>query len=141
MVGVDRGVWAGCRRLLPCLSHRPVRGTDRERRKGCVPASVYVNAALRDPFKNAPGPYESGGPPDNVLSIWKAEAPAIDVLAPDIYLLDTQSYLKVMELCRLPETPLFIPETAGTPRAARSFCCLGKADDRLFPFRARLHAH
>jgi len=85
-----------------------------------------VNAALRDPFKGAPGTYESGGPTDNVLSIWKAEAPAIDVLAPDIYLLDTQSYLKVLELYHRPDNALFIPETAGTPNAARFlFAALG----------------
>ena len=53
-----------------------------------------------------------------MLSIWKAEAPAIDVLAPDIYLLDTQSYLKVIELYHRSDNALFIPETAGT-----SACC------------------
>jgi beta-galactosidase GanA len=60
--------------------------------KAVYPLPLYVNAALRDPLKpGAPGTYESGGPTDNVLNIWKAEAPAIDVLAPDNYLLDTPS--------------------------------------------------
>src|SRR5271157_125698 len=42
------------------------------------PLPMYANAALRDPFE--PGPastYESGGPTDNVLGIWKAAAPAL----------------------------------------------------------------
>jgi beta-galactosidase GanA len=103
--------------------------------KAVYPLPLYVNAALRDPFKGEPGTYESGGPTDNVLSIWKAEAPAIDVLAPDIYLLDTQSYLKVIELYHRPDNPLFIPETAGTPHAARFlFAALGMQTIGYSPF-------
>jgi beta-galactosidase GanA len=103
--------------------------------KAVYPLPLYVNAALRDPFKGEPGTYESGGPTDNVLSIWKAEAPAIDVLAPDIYLLDTKSYLKVMELYHRPDNALFIPETAGTPRAARFlFAALGMQTIGYAPF-------
>jgi beta-galactosidase GanA len=103
--------------------------------KAVYPLPLYVNAALRDPFKGAPGTYESGGPTDNVLSIWKAEAPAIDVLAPDIYLLDTQSYLKVLEMYHRPDNALFIPETAGTPNAARFlFAALGMQTIGYSPF-------
>jgi hypothetical protein len=103
--------------------------------KAVYPLPLYVNAALRDPFKGAPGTYESGGPTDNVLSIWKAEAPAIDVLAPDIYLLDTRSYFKVMELYHRPDNPLFIPETAATPRTARFlFAALGLQAIGYSPF-------
>ena len=57
--------------------------------KAEYPLPLYANAALRDPI--APGPagsYESGGPTDNVLPIWKAAAPALDLLAPDIYISD-----------------------------------------------------
>ena len=47
---------------------------------------MYVNASVRDPFKpGRPPSYECGGPNDNVFPIWKAEAPAVDLLAPDIY--------------------------------------------------------
>jgi len=97
---------------------------------------LYANAALRDPVKpGAPGSYESGGPTDNVLPIWKAEAPAIDVLAPDIYLLDTPSYLKVIDLYHRPDNALFIPETAGTPHAARFlFSALGLQAIGYSPF-------
>jgi hypothetical protein len=103
--------------------------------KAVYPLPLYVNAALRDPFKGAPGSYESGGPTDNVLPIWKAEAPAIDVLAPDIYLLDTPSYLKVMDLYHRSDNALFIPETAGTPQAARFlFAALGLQTIGYSPF-------
>jgi len=89
--------------------------------KAAYPLPLYVNAALRDPFKGAPGSYESGGPTDNVLPIWKAEAPAIDVLAPDIYLPETASYLKVLELYRRADNPLFVPETMGSSRTLARF--------------------
>jgi len=87
--------------------------------KAVYPLPLYVNAALRDPFKGAPGSYESGGPTDNVLNIWKAEAPAIDILAPDIYTPDTTAYLKILDLYHRSDNPLFIPETSGTPTGAR----------------------
>jgi hypothetical protein len=104
--------------------------------KAVYPLPLYVNAALRDPIKpEQPGTYESGGPTDNVIPIWKAEAPAIDVLAPDIYLLDTPTYMKVMELYHRPDNALFIPETAGTPHAARFlFAALGMQAIGYSPF-------
>jgi beta-galactosidase GanA len=89
--------------------------------KAVYPLPLYVNAALRDPFKGAPGTYESGGPTDNVLSIWKAVAPAIDILAPDIYLQNTASYLKVLQLYHRPDNALFVPETTGSAKTARFF--------------------
>ncbi|HEX4006811.1 MAG TPA: DUF5597 domain-containing protein [Acidobacteriaceae bacterium] len=103
--------------------------------KAVYPLPLYVNAALRDPFKGAPGTYESGGPTDNVIPIWKAEAPAIDIAAPDIYLPETASYLKVMELYRRADNALFIPETLGTPQAARFlFAALGLGAIGYSPF-------
>jgi len=104
--------------------------------KVAYPLPLYVNAALRDPLKpEKPGTYESGGPTDNVIPIWKAEAPAIDILTPDIYLLDTPTYLKVLELYHRPDNALFIPETAGTPRAARFlFSALGLQAIGYSPF-------
>ncbi|MGD1063034.1 MAG: DUF5597 domain-containing protein [Terracidiphilus sp.] len=90
--------------------------------KAVYPLPLYVNAALRDPLKpGAPGTYESGGPTDNVLSIWKAEAPAVDILAPDIYLSNTAAYLKVLDLYHRPDNALFVPETSGAVHEARFF--------------------
>jgi hypothetical protein len=88
---------------------------------------MYANAALRDPFHSASpglpgaaGTYESGGPTDNVLDIWKAAAPAIDILAPDNYQTDAASYLKVFDLYHRADNPLYVPET-GRPYNARFF--------------------
>ncbi|TSD67746.1 hypothetical protein FFF34_010260 [Inquilinus sp. KBS0705] len=72
---------------------------------------LYVNAALREPFGNPmANTYESGGPTDNVIPIWKAAAPAIDLLAPDIYLTGSDKVLKVTELYSRPDNALFVPE-------------------------------
>jgi hypothetical protein len=90
--------------------------------KAIYPLPMYVNASLHDPLKpEVPVDYESGGPTDNVIPIWKAEAPAIDIEAPDIYLPGTEQYLKTIEVYHRPDNALFIPETRGSPRAARFF--------------------
>ncbi|NCD69938.1 GH35 family beta-galactosidase [Mucilaginibacter agri] len=79
--------------------------------KAVYPLPLYVNAALRDPLTNPmANSYESGGPTDNVIPIWKAAAPAIDLLAPDIYLSGSERILKVIDLYDRPDNALFVPE-------------------------------
>jgi beta-galactosidase GanA len=90
--------------------------------KAVYPLPMYVNAALHDPLTpETPVTYESGGPTDNVLPIWKAEAPAIDIETPDIYLPHTDQYLKTLEVYHRDNNALFIPETTGSQRSARFF--------------------
>ena len=90
--------------------------------KAIYPLPMYVNASLHDPLTpQVPVTYESGGPTDNVIPIWKAEAPAIDIEAPDIYLPGTEQYLKSLEAYHRPDNALFVPETSGSPRSARFF--------------------
>ncbi|HEY2038440.1 MAG TPA: DUF5597 domain-containing protein [Edaphobacter sp.] len=79
---------------------------------------IYVNNWLKSPrgypVLTVPGEdYPSGGPTSNMLSVWKAAAPAIDILAPDIYVPNTARYRDVMEQFKRPDNPLFIPETHG----------------------------
>ena len=82
--------------------------------KAVYPLPMYVNASLRDPVNPEwPPHYEVGGATDNVLSIWKAAAPAIDILAPDIYISDPQKYQVVLDHYARPDNPLFVPETGG----------------------------
>jgi hypothetical protein len=96
---------------------------------------LYANAALRDPLKpGAPGSYESGGPTDNVIPIWKVEAPALDILAPDIYQNDPAAYLKVLELYHRGDNPLFVPETGGGANARFFFSALGLQAIGYSPF-------
>ncbi len=74
---------------------------------------LYVNAALRDPLTNPmANSYESGGPTDNVIPIWKVAAPAIDLVAPDIYISGSEKVLKVIDLYSRPDNALFVPEAA-----------------------------
>jgi hypothetical protein len=88
--------------------------------KAEYPLPMYVNVALRDPFTNPMATtYESGGPTDNVISIWKVAAPAIDLLAPDIYLTGSDMVLKVLDLYDRPDNPLFVPEAGLIPDNAK----------------------
>lgn len=99
--------------------------------KAEYPLPLYVNAALRDPLTNPPATsYESGGPTDNVLAIWKAAAPAVDILAPDIYMNDSAHYLKVLELYHRPDNALFIPETIPSATVSR-YCYSAIAQDAI----------
>ena len=70
---------------------------------------MYVNAALNRPNKN-PGEYPSAGPLPHLMDIWKAGAPAIDILSPDIYFPDLQHWA---DLYTRISNPLFIPETSA----------------------------
>jgi beta-galactosidase GanA len=75
---------------------------------------MYVNAALRDPISNPSATtYESGGPTDNVIPIWKIAAPALDLVAPDIYLSGNEKILKVIELYDRSDNALFVPEISS----------------------------
>ncbi|HEY4108890.1 DUF5597 domain-containing protein [Puia sp.] len=67
---------------------------------------MYVNAALNRPGWN-PGQYPSGGPVPHLRDIWKAGAPGIDLLAPDIYFPDLQHWC---DLYSRSGDALFIPE-------------------------------
>ena len=104
--------------------------------KAEYPLPMYVNAALRDPLTpGSANTYESGGPTDNVLWIWKIAAPAIDLLAPDIYQGDSARYRKVLELYHRPDNALFVPETRGTAQSARMcFAALGHGAIGWSPF-------
>ena len=54
-----------------------------------------------------------------MLDVWKAAAPAIDLIAPDIYVRDYISYQQVCESYGRPDNPLLIPETGGFGAYAR----------------------
>jgi beta-galactosidase GanA len=104
--------------------------------KAAYPLPMYANASLRDPTNpGKAGSYESGGPTDNVLMIWKAAAPSIDVLAPDIYLREYDKYIKVLDLYHRPDNAMFVPETGNGPDFARYFfAALGHQAIGFSPF-------
>ncbi len=97
------------------------------------PLPMYVNAWLKQPFSYVPGKYPSGGPLPQVLDIWRAAAPSIDFIAPDIY---TDEFTWVCNEYTRSGNPLFIPETrGGEVGAARAFYAFGQYDASCFaPF-------
>jgi Domain of unknown function (DUF5597)/Beta-galactosidase len=72
------------------------------------PLPMYVNNWIVNPGNERAGRWPSGGPTRNVLDIWKAGAPHIDLLAPDIY---NPYFESVCEDFTRPDNPLFVPET------------------------------
>ena len=82
---------------------------------------MFVNAWLQQPNMAWPGTYPSGGPLPQVHDIWRAGAPAADVLAPDLYL---QYFDEVCERFTRNGNPLFIPETSAN--AANVMSAFGK---------------
>jgi beta-galactosidase GanA len=77
------------------------------------PLPMYANAALIRPGY-LPGQYPSGGPLPHLLEVWRAGAPSLDMICPDIY------FPNFMEWCGRyvrNGNPLFIPEMAASARA------------------------
>ena len=94
---------------------------------------LYVNVALRDPLSNpSASNYESGGATDNVIPIWKLNAPALDLLGPDVYAPDLPTYRKQLDLYGRADNALFLPETGGSPRFL--FFVLGHGGIGFAPF-------
>ena len=83
---------------------------------------MFVNAALIRP-SYIPGQYNSGGPLPHSMDIWKAAAPHIDFLAPDIYF-EFKHWCAEYDRS---DNPLFIPEAAGgAAGAANVFYAVGQ---------------
>ena len=83
-----------------------------------LPLPMYVNNWLKSPraFPITTVPwddYPSGGPTINMFPVWKAMAPSIDLLAPDIYVPNSERYRAVMKEFHQPGNPLMIPESLG----------------------------
>jgi len=87
--------------------------------KAEYPLPLYINVATRDPFHGTPGSYESGGAVDRVLPIWKAGAPAIDAIGPDLYNPDYAVYTKLLDIYHRPDNAMLIPENGNKPEYAR----------------------
>jgi hypothetical protein len=85
---------------------------------------TFVNTWIVQPEDKGPGDYPSGGPQAHVHDFWRAGAPKIDILAPDIYLPDFPGILKMYSRSG---NPVFIPESrAGAGGAANAFFAFGQ---------------
>ena len=83
---------------------------------------MYCNAALTDPFGTDPADRgASGGPDWDVIDLWKAAAPHVDAVAPDIYSRDPNAYAAYLRHYARPDNALFVPETGNAADFARFF--------------------
>ena len=82
--------------------------------KAELPLPMFANAALIRPGYQ-PGQYPSAGPLPHLIDVWRAAAPALDFLAPDIYF---QNFSYWAQLYTRSGNPLFVPEAMRSPEAA-----------------------
>jgi hypothetical protein len=83
---------------------------------------MFANAWLGPQAKAPePGDYPSGGPVARMMDVWKAGAPTLSFLAPDIYIDDFAGTLADFQR---PDNGLFIPE--ARPEAGNLFVALGE---------------
>jgi beta-galactosidase GanA len=89
---------------------------------------MYANAALSDPFKEQGAQYgASGGPNWNVIDIWKAAAPHLALVAPDIYDRDYAVNERQLDNYARPDNALFVPENGNALEFSRFlWLALGK---------------
>jgi beta-galactosidase GanA len=89
---------------------------------------MYANAALSDPFKEEGAQYgASGGPNWNVIGIWKAAAPHLSLVAPDLYDRDEKVYAAQLDHYARPDNALFVPENGNAAEYSRFlWLALGK---------------
>ena len=78
------------------------------------PLPMFVNAALIRPGYQ-PGQYPSAGPLPHLIDIWRAGAPSIDFIAPDIYF---PNFVEWSRRYVRGGNPLFVPEALRSPDAA-----------------------
>jgi hypothetical protein len=98
--------------------------------KAEYPLPMFTNTWL--PYGNNPGQYPSGGPTAELIGLWKAAAPDIDVLAPDIYLPDFKMVCKDFTQGG---NPLLIPEASAIGGECNVFWALAEHDAICFsPF-------
>lgn len=88
---------------------------------------MYANVALNRTGRK-PGEYPSGGPLPHLIDVWKAGAPSLDFLAPDIYF---PNFSQLAARYRRADNMLFIPEAnnATHPQgSANAFYAFGALD-------------
>jgi beta-galactosidase GanA len=76
--------------------------------KAEYPLPMYANAALMRPGF-LPGRYVSAGPLPHLVDVWRAAAPSLDFISPDIYF---PNFVEWADRYVRAGNPLFIPEAA-----------------------------
>ncbi len=104
---------------------------------------LYINVWLSYPPAELPQrsmllpgiQYPSGGAVQKYVGLWRALAPSIDAIAPDIYANDAGFVQEVINAYRRPDNPLLIPEIGRTDSFAKFlFTALGDGAVAFAPF-------
>ncbi|PYV80413.1 MAG: glycosyl hydrolase [Acidobacteria bacterium] len=104
---------------------------------------VYMNVWLSYPPAEAPErripipgiQYPSGGAVQRWVGLWRALAPSIKAIAPDIYGDDAGFVHEVLTAYHRPDNPLLVPEIAKTDQFAKyDFSALGEGAVGIAPF-------
>ena len=103
--------------------------------KETYPIPMFVNAWPKAAMFGWPGKYPSGGPVPHTLDIWRANAPAIDAITPNVYA-PKQGALYLLEQYHRSGNPILLPEFRKDEAAASfAFYVYGKYDAICFsPF-------
>ena len=111
--------------------------------KAEFPIPYYINVWISYPAAELPQrqismpgiQYPSGGAVQKMVGLWKALAPSIDLIGPDIYSDDSPFYREVIATYHRPDNPLWIPETGrGDSFAKFFFYALGDGAIGFSPF-------
>jgi Domain of unknown function (DUF5597)/Glycosyl hydrolases family 35 len=82
----------------------------------------YPAAELPQRQLDTPGiAYPSGGAVQKMIWLWRALAPSINMIGPDIYTNDSPFYREILATYRRPDNPLWIPETGRDDSFAKFF--------------------
>lgn len=106
-----------------------------------IPLSVnvwlsYPPAELPERSLRLPGiQYPSGGPVQKLVGMWRALAPSIDMIGPDIYSDDSAFYRDIIQTYHRPDNALIIPEVGRNDSYAKIlFYALGNGAIGFSPF-------
>ncbi len=111
--------------------------------KAEFPLPMYVNVWLAYPVAELPErrysipgqSYPSGGPVQKMVAFWKMNAPALDMIGPDIYSNSAEFVLDTMRTYHRPDNPLWIPEIgSGNGFAKYFFSAVGNGAIGFSPF-------
>jgi beta-galactosidase GanA len=99
---------------------------------------MYLNNALRDsvapatPWNND---FASGGPTYDVIDIYKAAAPHVDIVAPDLYRPEPAQVQGALDKFQRPDNALWVPEMGNAPAYPRYvYQVLGRGSIGVSPF-------
>ena len=104
---------------------------------------LYINVWVSHPTVELPQrqvllpgiQYPSGGAVQKWVGLWKALAPSIDMIGPDLYTSDSNEYRSLIQTYHRPDNPLWIPETGRSDNFAKFlFYALGDGAIGFSPF-------